>query len=493
MGVALEEDEVAIIPAPDGRCGDNHRDESCIASDISKKRKDGDYNAETAVVEKAGEDAPTSITATNINNANKNIRYIYGKKDKSSKNAIFLQVEKSDELEIVELLRRIAELVVLSERRAGKPLYEAASSAVVPDAKNNNDDSDDWYDKFGGNDYGEHVVDEEEGVGGSEGVVNDSFDGGLATLTATIDKKKTSREGSKKTKIIHQRKQLPDYNNDEALPSLAPFELFCERNALANIVDIVTGAAFARQGERPPSRQLQSQLQQLWKLEEPVMAGVLPTSGQSTVTTAFERTMSIVLESEVEIRPSQDSRRASLERTKSAFIGSEGESDLDVRKEWLLQDSLKGDFGRSKSMQIRKSSDGNGSNRPTPLSSSNRPKPLSSRSGNQFPRKHVRFKPVSVGAKGSQDARELNPTRQAILHISKPSRLASLSIAILGKTALPIQRLARLYISKLAVKKQKKNIVLMQSLIRRWKCRRYYKSAKIIALRCKGMHHGMVA
>jgi hypothetical protein len=225
VGVALEEDEVAIIPAPDGRCGDNHRDESCIASDISKKRKDGDYNAETAVVEKAGEDAPTSITATNINNANKNIRYIYGKKDKSSKNAIFLQVEKSDELEIVELLRW-QELVVVSEHRAGKPLYEAASSAVVPDAKNNNDDSDDWYDKFGGNDYGEHVVDEEEGVGGSEGVVNDSFDGGLATLTATIDKKKTSREGSKKTKIIHQRKQLPDYNNDEALPSLAPFEKY---------------------------------------------------------------------------------------------------------------------------------------------------------------------------------------------------------------------------------------------------------------------------
>jgi hypothetical protein len=203
--------------------------------------------------------------------------------------------------------------------------------------------------------------------------------------------------------------------------------------------------------------------------------------------------MSIVLKSEVKMRSSQDSRRASLERSKSAFIASEGKSDLNARKEWLSQDSSKGDFGRSKSMQIRKSSDGNGSNRPTPLSSSNRPKPLSSRSGNQFPRKHVRFKPVSVGAKGSQDARELNPTRQAILHISKPSRLALLLIAILGKTALPIQRLARSYISKLAAEKRKKNIVLMQSLIRRWKCRRYYKSAKIIALRCKGMHHGMVA
>jgi hypothetical protein len=109
-------------------------------------------------------------------------------------------------------------------------------------------------------------------------------------------------------------------------------------------------------------------------------SGVLPTSGQSPVTTAFERTMLIVLKSEVEMRPSQDSRRASLERSKSAFIASEGESDLDARKEWLLHDSLKGNFGWSKLMQICKSSDGNGSNRPTPLSSSDRPKPLSSRS-----------------------------------------------------------------------------------------------------------------
>ncbi len=122
------------------------------------------------------------------------------------------------------------------------------------------------------------------------------------------------------------------------------------------------------------------------------MAGVLPTPGQLTVTTAFERTMLIVLESEVKIRPSPDSRRASLERSKSAFIASKGKSDLNARKEWLSQDSSKGDFGRSKSMQICKSSDGNGSNRRTLLSSSNRTKPLSSRSGNQFPRKHVKLK-----------------------------------------------------------------------------------------------------
>jgi hypothetical protein len=50
-----------------------------------------------------------------------------------------------------------------------------------------------------------------------------------------------------------------------------------------------------------------------------------------------------------------------------------------------------------------------------------------------------------------------------------------------------------LYISKLAVKKRKKNIVAMQSLIRRWKCRKYYKSAQTIALRCQGVYHGKVA
>lgn len=100
---------------------------------------------------------------------------------------------------------------------------------------------------------------------------------------------------------------------------------------------------------------------------------------------------------------------------------------------------------------------------------------------------------VIAGAKGSQDGRELSPTRQAILRVSKPSRLVSLSIAILSKAALPIQRLVRSYLSKLALEKRKKNIVVMQSLIRRWKCRRYYKSAKTIALRCQGMYYGMVA
>ena len=61
--------------------------------------------------------------------------------------------------------------------------------------------------------------------------------------------------------------------------------------------------------------------------------------------------------------PSQDSKRASLERTKSAFITSEGKSDLDARKKRLLQDVSNVNISRSKS-------DVSHSNRPKPFSSS---------------------------------------------------------------------------------------------------------------------------
>eukprot|EP00984_Skeletonema_dohrnii_P022297 scaffold11431_cov85-Skeletonema_dohrnii-CCMP3373.AAC.1 len=95
----------------------------------------------------------------------------------STTTAKYAPISKSDENEMIELLRRIAELVVLSERRAGQILNEVA-------AANNNKESE--------KDDDNELLDE-----------------------------------------------------DAALPYLAPFELFCERNVLANIVNIVTGVAFA--------------------------------------------------------------------------------------------------------------------------------------------------------------------------------------------------------------------------------------------------------
>lgn len=285
QGVVVQKEVVAVLPASDGDWA--RREGISNASDDTKKKEDDENNVMTvaeAEEEKVGEDAAVvtvadsgqkkvdasaSTTATTNNNVNKKNSNNHGRNNESSKNAIFLQVEKSDELEIVELLRRIAELVVLSERRAGKLLYKAASSSAISDVKNNDDDSDDGDHKVGGNVDGEHIVVEEERVGGSEGVNTDIFDGGLATSTATIEKRNKTEGGMRKSKIIHRQQWLHDYNEDDASPFLAPFELFCERNALANIVDIVTGAAFARQEPRPPPRPLQSRRQQLWELEEP--------------------------------------------------------------------------------------------------------------------------------------------------------------------------------------------------------------------------------
>lgn len=99
---------------------------------------------------------------------------------------------------------------------------------------------------------------------------------------------------------------------------------------------------------------------------------------------------------------------------------------------------------------------------------------------------------VAVVAKDTR-IRDVAPIRKAIYKVSKPSRLASLSIAILSQAVLPIQRLARSFLAKIAVEKRKKNILVMQSLIRRWTCIRYFHSAQTIALKCQGVYHGMVA
>lgn len=99
---------------------------------------------------------------------------------------------------------------------------------------------------------------------------------------------------------------------------------------------------------------------------------------------------------------------------------------------------------------------------------------------------------VAVVAKDTR-IRDVTPIRKAIYKVSKPSRLASLSIAILSQAVVPIQRLARSFLAKIAVEKRKKNILVLQSLIRRWTCIRYFHSAQTIALKCQGVYHGMVA
>ena len=105
-------------------------------------------------------------------------------------NAHFLSVSEKDEEEMVELIRRVAELVVLSERMAGQ---------ILEGSPNQRDDS------------------------------ASNSKGGDPNKDDTDEKSN---------------------NSEDAMPYLALFELFCERNALANIVNIVTGVAFAPKEKR---------------------------------------------------------------------------------------------------------------------------------------------------------------------------------------------------------------------------------------------------
>ena len=103
-------------------------------------------------------------------------------------NAHFLSIPKKEEEEMVELIRRVAELVVLSERMAGQILEGERSFS---NSKRGDDN------------------DEEE-----------------------------------------QQDETTN-SSEDAMPYLALFDLFCERNALANIVNVVTCVAFAPVEDRP--------------------------------------------------------------------------------------------------------------------------------------------------------------------------------------------------------------------------------------------------
>ncbi len=93
---------------------------------------------------------------------------------------------------------------------------------------------------------------------------------------------------------------------------------------------------------------------------------------------------------------------------------------------------------------------------------------------------------------GSLGGDELTLKPKSIFQVLKPSKLASLSISVLNKAVLPIQCLARSFIAKLTINNRRKSIVVLQSLIRRWLCLRYYKSACMIALTFQGAYRGMV-
>ena len=141
-------------------------------------------------------------------------------------NADFLSIDRSDELEMVELIRRIAELVVLSERKAGQLICEAqdaAAAAVAAAAE-----------AFA-------ASRKEEG--------DDGRSRGQSTTGESTTKKKNDDV----------------YSEDAGLLYLALVELFCERNALANIDNVVTGAAFVPDQQQIMAKQANCGVYDIYK------------------------------------------------------------------------------------------------------------------------------------------------------------------------------------------------------------------------------------
>ena len=197
-----EKDESVIVN------GDNGSISAAAHTENSNtKNQEGDQTHYQTTIKKNIERSP-SAAASDI---------------RQNTNANFLAVSQSDEDEMIELIRRIAELVVLSERKATQLLTEA-DNAAADEAKANNKGDD------------------------NAARSSDSQSGGEGTGEKKEDEEEEEEMKMKKKKM---KKVNNDYNEDVALPYLALFELFCERNALANIVNVVTGVAFIPRDDGP--------------------------------------------------------------------------------------------------------------------------------------------------------------------------------------------------------------------------------------------------
>ena len=157
----------------------------------------------------------------------------------------FMAVESADENEIIELLRRIAEIVVLCERRAGQLLANYAAAAASSSSSSSNN---------------------------------------------TTHRRKMYEESSNDTNKQQEQQEKEEDEEEEmmidyeaaALPYIAPFELFCERTILAKIVTLVTGIKQQQQ----TTRQHQQQQQQTQPQEQALSVGV--TTAVTTAVTKEE-------------------------------------------------------------------------------------------------------------------------------------------------------------------------------------------------------------
>lgn len=77
--------------------------------------------------------------------------------------------------------------------------------------------------------------------------------------------------------------------------------------------------------------------------------------------------------------------------------------------------------------------------------------------------------------------------------VAQKKKNVHIPISQLCHCIVPIQALARMFLAKLAAEKRIERIVVVQSLIRRWKCLRYLSSCKFFAIQLQACYRGYIA
>jgi hypothetical protein len=77
--------------------------------------------------------------------------------------------------------------------------------------------------------------------------------------------------------------------------------------------------------------------------------------------------------------------------------------------------------------------------------------------------------------------------------VAQKKKNVHIPISQLWKCIIPIQTLARAFLAKLAAEKRMDRIIIMQSVIRRWKCQRDFSRCKFVAMQMQACFRGRVA
>lgn len=190
-----------------------------------------------------------------------------------TRSAKFLDIHPTDINDIIECLRRSAEIVALSERRAGALEEELAavlesSRLRRKDRRKNREINDNDASNKADADGEVHIPDKLDNID------DDDMNSKSQSTTGDDNLKQQNEElnGEDEDADDDEKKTEEDNYVDDAarlLPHhIASFELFCERNVLSKIVGLVTGSAFDNPSYTPtphllPRPQPQSRQQNL--------------------------------------------------------------------------------------------------------------------------------------------------------------------------------------------------------------------------------------